>query len=177
MAIGPPNICTRGRQRHKRTQPPRAMPAQGRRLAAGAALEPIRQSNKRGVPRSLFEGMAVEKWPTAQKKHLRTTTARNELRGCMEATPCAVSNDAGGRTLAFGPKHGPRPDAWPSARTIRYNVRWPSAQSMALGPTRGPRPVRYATTRTLCGKMQLDRVASCTSRSAPDLGMPQRRAH
>jgi hypothetical protein len=73
------------------------------------------------------------------------------------------------------PNVGLRPK--PSARTIRYNVRWPSAQSMALGPTRGPRPVRYATTRTLCGKMQLDRVASCTSRSAPDLGMPQRRAH
>ena len=26
------------------------------------------------MPRGLFEGMAVEKWPSAQKKHLRTAT-------------------------------------------------------------------------------------------------------
>ena len=91
------------------------------------ANPPVKQERRAA---GLFEGMAVEKWPTAQKKHLRTTTARNDLRRCMRQLPA------------------PSP-------TTQVAERWPSAQSMALGPTRGPRPVRYATTRTLCGKMQL----------------------
>ena len=81
-------------------------------------------------------------WPAPGYPYLsvRNAHSRNETRrGCSprsktnesdterpkevhEATPCAVSNDAGGRTLAFGPKHGPWPDSWPSARTIRYNA-------------------------------------------------------
>ena len=50
-----------------------------------------------------------------------TTRHRASPTTCLSAAPGAV---------AFGPKHGPRPEAWPMAR------------GMALGPKRGPRPVK-----------------------------------